>query len=88
LKLFLPLNSERRIHSRRFEIDFFDLLDARETRAGGQVMLERFNRRRRTLGHGFHRAVGKVPDVANNLVPGRGALRKKSVTDALHVSAD
>jgi hypothetical protein len=51
-------------------------------------MLEGFNTLRRTFNESFDAAVVKVPDITNNLVPSGRALRKKSVPNALHVTAD
>jgi len=64
------------------------MIDSSESRTGRQVMLECFNLRRRPLRQRFNAAVGKIFDVANNLMPRRRPLRKETIANALHIAAD
>ena len=51
-------------------------------------MLERFDARRRPFDQNFNAAVFKVLDETNDLMPGRCALRKEPIADALNAAAD
>lgn len=64
------------------------MIDSSESRTGRQVMLECFNLRRRPFRQRFNAAVGKIFDVANNLMPRRSPLRKETIANALHIAAD
>ena len=64
------------------------MIDPAKTRTGGEIVFESFDLGGRTLGECFHPAVGKIPDVSDNLVPGRRALRKKTIADTLHFAAN
>jgi len=84
----LTFNSERRVISRWLEVYLFQMSDRREPRAGRQVVSKRLDTRRRTFGECFHATVMKILHVTNNLMTGRGPLRKETEADALHVAAD
>jgi hypothetical protein len=59
-----------------------------EAWAGGEIMLECLDIRRRSFGQHFDAAVIKVLHITNNLMSRRRALREETIADALHVAAD
>lgn len=81
-------DTKGRIRSGRIKIQFFDVIDPPETWTGRQIVFKGFDLRRGSFGEGFDATVVKVPDVADDLMPRRRALREKSITDALYVAAD
>ena len=64
------------------------MANRRKARTRGQLMLECFHTLRRSLGKRFNAPVFQVPDEANNLMPGRRALRKETKPDTLHITAN
>ena len=79
---------ERRVTSRRIKVKLFDMIHGREARAGSQFVFERFDMLRGTFGQHFDAAVIQVPYVTRDLVPRGGALRKETITHALHLATD
>ena len=65
-------------------MNLFQVIHRRESRAGGQLMLESFDMLRRTFDQHFHATVIKVLHITSNLVTRGGALRKEAVTHSLH----
>jgi hypothetical protein len=63
------------------------LIDYRPLRPCRQIVLERFNAVRRSFSKRFHASIRTVAHVANNLMPSGSALRKETVTHALHVAS-
>ena len=74
--------------SGRLDADLFDLLDARELRPRGDVVLKALDAFGRPLGVDFDATVGEVAHVADDLVARGDALREEAVAHALHVAAD
>lgn len=81
-------NSERRERARRIEVDFFDMIDSREPRAGQQLVLELFHIQGRAFGQHFDATVIEVLHVTDNLMSGRRALGEETITHALHAATD
>jgi len=69
-------------------MDFLNVFDRRESRTGGQVVLECFDTLHRAFGQCFHAAVVQILHVPNNLMARGRALRKESKPYALHVATD
>jgi len=81
-------NAKRWKQARGIEIDFLDVINCREARAGSQLVLERFNILRRALGEGFHPPVIEVLNIADDLMSRRRTLGEESKPNPLHVAAD
>ena len=64
------------------------MIHGREARAGGQFVFERFDMWRGTFGQHLDSAVIQVLYITRDLVPRGGALRKETITHALHLSAE
>jgi len=62
--------------------------DVAERRSRSQVVFERFDALRRTLSQRLNATIGKVLNIAGDLMPGRRSLGKKAVTHALNVATD
>lgn len=77
-----------RIRSRRFNDYFFQVIHATKRRARGEVMLERLDAVRGTFCQCFNPAIFKIAYIPRHLMTGRGALSKKTITNALHFTAD
>jgi len=72
----------------RLDADLFDLRDARELRAGGEVVLEAFDGFGRAFDVNFDATVGEIADEADDLMARCDALREEAIADALNFSAD
>src|ERR1043166_3803267 len=81
------LYSERRVGSRRIQIDFFKVFHSREAGARGEFMLEALDTLMWPFSHCFYSSIIKVFYVADDLMARGGALSKKSEPDALHFPA-
>jgi hypothetical protein len=81
-------NPKRQITSRRIKIDFFNVIDRRIPGPRRQLVLERLDADGWTFNHDFNAAVVKILDEAHDLMPGRRALRKEPITDALNAAAN
>ncbi len=64
------------------------MLNRREARPGRQIVLESFDAFGRTFRERLNPSVVEVLDIANDLMTGGGALRKKPKAYALHIAAD
>jgi hypothetical protein len=79
---------KRRVRSRRIEVKLFNMIHGREARAGSQFVFERFDMGRRTFGQHLDSAVVQVLYITNDPVARGGALRKETITHALHLATD
>ena len=64
------------------------MIHGREAWTGSQFVLERFDVWRRTFGQHLDSAVIQVPYITRDLVSRGGALRKETITHALHLATD
>ena len=64
------------------------MIHGREPGSGGKIMLEGFDLLARSFHQRLDAAVGEILHVPDHLMAGRASLRKKPVTDTLHVAAD
>ena len=64
------------------------MIHGREARPGGQFVFERFDLWRGTFSQDLDAAVIKVLHITDDLMPSGGALRKETITHALHLAAD
>ena len=64
------------------------MFDVAKARAGGEIVLERFDLRRGAFGQGFDATVRKILYIADYLMTSGGALDKETKADTLHVTAD
>jgi hypothetical protein len=69
-------------------VDFFDVFDDGEGRAGREVVFESFDARGRAFGEGFDAPVRQIAHVARDLVACGGALGEEPIADALHLTVD
>src|SRR6266851_1870639 len=64
------------------------MLNETEAWAGGQVVLEQFDVRRRAFGERLYAAIIQVLHIADHLMPRGRALGKEAIADALNFAAD
>jgi len=62
--------------------------DVAERRSCCQVVFERFDALRRALSQRLNATIGKILNIAGDLMPGRRSLRKKAVSHALNIATD
>jgi hypothetical protein len=81
-------NSKSRVQSRSIEVKLFNMIHRRKARPGCQFVLERFDLGRGTFGQHLDAPVFEVLHITDDLVPRGGALRKETITHALHLTTD
>jgi len=64
------------------------MIHGREARAGSQFVFERFDLWPGTFGQYLDTAVIQILYITRDLVPRGGALRKETITNALHLATD
>src|SRR5690242_20647832 len=74
--LTLVFDPKRRVRSTGIEINLFEMIDRRESRPGGQFVLECFNTLQWPLCQSFDAAVVQILHVSHDLMARRHALRK------------
>src|ERR1700754_4669081 len=84
----LSLDSKCRVRPCRLQVYLFHVIDYRPLRPGRQVMFESLNTARRSFGPRFNTSIRTVAHVSNYLMSRRRALRKETITDALHFTFD
>src|SRR6476619_8624689 len=82
------LNSETRIPSRRFKANLFDVFDARPLWPSHQIISKLVDVNSRSFGYCFNCAVRAISHITQNLMFGRGTLRKESEANPLHVASN
>src|ERR1044072_1837260 len=86
-RLSISLNPKRRIGTSRLQNQLFHLIDYSPLRSSHQIVLERFNTARRSLGKRFHASVRTVAHIADDLMPRCRALCKETIPDALDITS-
>jgi hypothetical protein len=83
----LSLNPKRRIGTRRFQNQFFHLIDYSPLRSSGKIVFKGFDTTRRAFGKRLDSAVRTVAHIADNLMPRCCSLCKETITDALNLTS-